>query len=44
MGGVREGRGGLCGAGDGQVGGLGGLEACQLERAAVRPARPKNEP
>ena len=44
MGGVRKGRGGLCGAGDGQVSGLGGLEAGPRERAAVWHARPKTEP
>ena len=43
-GGVREGRGGLCGAGDGQVSRLGGLEAGPRKRAAVWRANPKTEP
>ena len=36
--------GGLCGAGDGQVSGLGGLGAGVRERGAVWHAKPKTEP
>ena len=43
-GGVREGQGGLCGAGDGQVSRLGRLEAGPRERAAVWHTKPKTEP
>ena len=43
-GGVGEGPGGLCGAGEGQVSGLGGLETGARDRGAVWRAKPKTEP
>ena len=43
-GGVGEGPGGVCGVGDGQVSGQGGLEAGARERGAVWRAEPKTEP
>ena len=43
-GGVGEGPGGLCGVGDGQVSGQGGLGAGARERGAVWRAKPETEP